>query len=202
MSHLNQLTKKAKPLRLAALLTTSVIVTVIIIGALSFYRNDLRRRQFSSLLVSSVRHRRYDQVKSLLACGADPNVVARKSGAVVYDIDPPWHQWLEQVMSRRHSVDEDAYPIIFSADATSAKILLDFGADPDPVEWSLGETPLMENACDGNYDLVKVLVDGGANTNRVDKYGRSVLAWAYGGDSSFARPSKRAINYLLAHGAR
>ncbi len=60
----------------------------------------------------------------------------------------------------------------------------------------------MDAACYGDLDIVRVLVEHGADVNKADQYNRSVLCWANGGDNSFARPSKKIIAYLVAHGAR
>ena len=60
------------------------------------------------------------------------------------------------------------------------KLLLDAGAAADPTNKN-GVTPLMMAAGRGNLEIVRALLDKGANPSRTDFTGRDALGWA--GDS-------------------
>ena len=55
------------------------------------------------------------------------------------------------------------------------RILLENGADPNQILDSTGETPLMTAALDLDVDLVKLLLEYGADVTQVNREGKSVL---------------------------
>ncbi|KAF2194333.1 ankyrin repeat protein, partial [Zopfia rhizophila CBS 207.26] len=63
-----------------------------------------------------------------------------------------------------------------------ARILLEHGQDPNSKR-KTGHTCLMLAAEQGNYDMVKLLLDNGAFTNSItDQYWNATFAAAYGGN--------------------
>ena len=54
-------------------------------------------------------------------------------------------------------------------------VLLDYGADPNIAHAGTGNTPLMIATLDLNVDLVKLLLEHGADVTQVDREGKSVL---------------------------
>jgi len=165
-------------------------------------RADGWRRRFDARLDVAVRLQRYSEVHELLAAGANPNTIVRAGGGVIYDSDRPWQKWLNAVMRKKRAPVKDSYGILFGADWVCAKELLEFGADPDPTEPSMGSTPLMLAASRGDYNLAKVLLENGASVTRGDNYGRGALAYARGDENPFTRPSRRVVALLFERGAR
>lgn len=74
-------------------------------------------------------------------------------------------------------------------DVDEMKQLLDAGADPNEQDL-LGMTPLHITACRGCPDLVKLLIERGADLDITNRDGRTPLfsacTWSLHGDSDFA----------------
>jgi len=55
------------------------------------------------------------------------------------------------------------------------KLLLERGVNPNTPSIAVGYTPLMQTASSANLELVKLLVDAGADLNAEDQHGRTAL---------------------------
>jgi ankyrin repeat protein len=167
------------------------------------------------LLSHAVRHGRVEIVKMLILAGADVN---RK--------DSLEHQAIHEAAS---SKTNEAFailglllwagcefkvkgffgetPLHKAASGRIAKALIQAGADIESKIESVmsnrsgdGFTPLHEHARKGRIDIVKILIEAGANINARDGEGTTPL----GGCLSLTRTEDRAstIAFLRAHGAR
>ena len=77
----------------------------------------------------------------------------------------------------------------------TVQAIIDHGVDVNAVN-NTGQTPLWLACCDGQVDFVKILLDTGADTNIIDKYGDSCLHAAMHGHCS-----TEVIQKILDHGA-
>ena len=78
----------------------------------------------------------------------------------------------------------------------AAGILLKHGADPNlPTEWDR-ESPLHIAARNGNADVGRLLIDGGANVDAIDTGGHTPL------DLALSRKHDRMAHLLRAHGGQ
>lgn len=81
-------------------------------------------------------------------------------------------------------------------DASSAKLLVRAGADPDCKTDRLGVTPLYYACRYGHYEVVKVLLNGGADVHLKDNYDRQAIHCA-----GITADGRRVLELLLKHGA-
>jgi len=95
----------------------------------------------------------YEQIKSLIARGADVNAKNKKGDTV-----------LHEVIEHRDDIE-------------SVKYLLEKGARVDARN-NGGETVLHYAAVTGSPEIVKILIDKGADVNAKDKWGGTVLHYA------------------------
>ena len=79
-------------------------------------------------------------------------------------------------------LDQKLYEAVNSFDASAVASHIAAGADVDSVH-AVGYTPLMRAAEIGQADLVRLLLDGGANPNLRDRNGRSAAEIAIEADS-------------------
>jgi ankyrin repeat protein len=59
---------------------------------------------------------------------------------------------------------------VYKGHLNIARLLLDWGADVNAIENSMGLSPLHEACSQGNLELTKLLLEYGADTNLKDKY--------------------------------
>lgn len=64
---------------------------------------------------------------------------------------------------------------------TCVQMLLDYGADVNAPFASLQTTALMTSSFHGHVDVVRALLDHGANARAVDTQGSTALGYAFGG---------------------
>jgi ankyrin repeat protein len=81
------------------------------------------------------------------------------------------------------------------------KLLLERGVNPNTPSIAVGHTPLMQAASSANLELVKLLVDAGADLNAEDQHGRTALddAETYTHSSESHRT---VVAFLKERGAR
>jgi hypothetical protein len=81
------------------------------------------------------------------------------------------------------------------------KLLLERGVNPNTPSIAVGYTPLMQAASSANLELVKLLVDAGADLNAEDQHGRTALddAETYTHSSESHRT---VVAFLKERGAR
>jgi hypothetical protein len=80
------------------------------------------------------------------------------------------------------------------------KLLLERGVNPNTPSTAGGYTPLMQAASSGNLELVKLLIDAGADLNLEDQRGRTALDEAEGYTHSSER--RTVVAFLKERGAR
>jgi len=112
----------------------------------------------STLLMLTVRNQQFKPFNILLNHGADVNI----------------HNSFDGSTALIESCEFSFYDIKFT------KTLLDFGANVNDVQTDIGnqglyKTALMKAAGTGNLDLVKLLIENGAELNFQNKFGQSAL---------------------------
>lgn len=85
--------------------------------------------------------------------------------------------------------------------SSSAKLLLQAGADPNATLAEDGSTVLMMAAHECFYEVVEVLLRAGAKINAIDNKGRTALIHVAQVDRSYSNDWKQTVNLLLRHGA-
>jgi ankyrin repeat protein len=165
-------------------------------------------------LMQAARIGNVETVRALLGAGADPNV-QEKNGSqnALMWAAAERHPAVTKALVE-HKADVNAHTkngataLMFAArgDAESARILLDGGARPDDAIPDWGGTALIIASTMGKTDIVKVLLDKGANANYKDKNGFTALHAAvrdsdYGEDQTQKTAAVATVKVLLKHGA-
>ncbi|HPC82764.1 MAG TPA: ankyrin repeat domain-containing protein [Thermoanaerobaculaceae bacterium] len=150
------------------------------------------------LLIHYAVFARVTPLQFLLAHGARPDIRDRQYGRTAL-------HWL--VMAARPEPGEESDPVMLRRALECARALLAAGAPIDAVD-GRGATPLHGAAAAGLFDLIKLLVERGADLNARDNDGYSVLGillerWEEQRPPAGERkPLPPVAEYLQARGAR
>ena len=169
-------------------------------------KTSVKRAELNSPLVGAVKKRDADQVKSLLARGADPN--ARDDSALVI-----WKKQMAETVTEQDYATgamktrergEGARPFLgptalmiaaYEGDDVTVQLLLDAGADLNVrgVEYGAASvvatypevdienqvTPFIEAMLSGKETTMRLLLKNGADVNGRDSEGLTALDWAH-----------------------
>jgi uncharacterized protein len=165
-------------------------------------------------LMAAARQGNVATVRALLAGGADPNAQEKNGGqnALIWAISERHSAVTEELVKHKADVNsrsKSGYSaLMFAAqgDAESARILLAAGANPNDVMPRWGQTALIIASTMGNTDIVKMLLDKGADANMRDGNSFTALHAAvrnsdYGQDRAQRTAAAGTVKLLLAHGA-
>lgn len=150
------------------------------------------------LLVHYAMFARVTPMQFLLAHGARPDIRDKENERTAL-------HWVALIEEQEPGEAPD--PVMVQRTLEAARSLLAARASIDAVD-KYGATPLYSAAFLGNLNLVKLLVERGANVNARDKDGYSVLGSVLSrGEETWAMDSeKKALppvaEYLRSHGAR
>jgi len=156
-----------------------------------------------------------ETVRALLAAKADPNAKDVKGGqtAVMWATQQRQTAVVEELLRNGAEAEVGSKtgftPLMFAAqknDVATARVLVAAGAKVNDVQPQIKLTPIIIASAMVNTEMVKFLLDNGANPNVVEWIGYSPLGWVvrdshYGID--FAQKDKIVdiVKLLLAHGA-
>lgn len=165
-------------------------------------------------LMEAARQGNLEIVKALLAAGADPNTLEKNAGqnALMWAISDRHSAITKELVDHKADVNQasryGATPLMFAAqgDVESTRILLAAGANPNSVVPDNGQTALIIASTMGQLDVVKALLDKGADPNIKDANSFTALHAAvrdsdYGLERSSIPTSAAIVKALLAHGA-
>lgn len=150
------------------------------------------------LLIHYAMFARVTPMQFLLGHGAKPDIRDKENERTALH----WVALIEE-----QEPGESADPVMVQRTLEAARSLLASKASIDAVD-THGATPLYSAAFLGNLNMVRLLVERGANVNAKDKDGYSVLGSLLArGEETWAMDSeKKALppvaEYLRAHGAR
>lgn len=150
------------------------------------------------LLIHYAMFARVTPVQFLLTHGATPDIRDTKHARTAL-------HWLALIAEQEPGEAPD--PVMMRRTLECVRVLLAAKASIDAVD-TRGATPLHSAALLGNLNLVKLLVERGANVNARDHDGYSVLGAlaARGGEAATINPESAApppvAEYLRAHGAK
>jgi ankyrin repeat protein len=121
-------------------------------------------------LFEAIERGELDRLRGLLSAGADPNVIGAE----------PWPDW--RPLHAAIEAMEDGGLL------ASVSILLEHGADADGWDAQRDATPLLMAVFRNQPEVVRLLLDAGADVNVVGGEGDSPLRWAaQQGDIELAR---------------
>ena len=165
-------------------------------------------------LMLASRNGNLETVKALLAAGADPNVHEANGGqtALMWAIAEKHSDVTDELVKNKADVNarskNGVTPLMFAAqgDSKSAAILLAAGANPNDHAPDTGLTALIIASTMGKINVVKVLLDNGADPNAKDDNSFTPLHAAvrdndYGEDHGTKVRGADIVKVLLAHGA-
>lgn len=140
----------------------------------------LKQEALDKNLVTAARAGNYDQVKELLARGADADT---EDISGLEDTSP--------LLNTR--------PLLFAiyhGNLQMCQLLIENGANVNMVQWASRETPLMQAINHGYYRICQLLIAHNANVNAQDKDGWTPLIWAA------KKGYSRICQLLSEHGAK
>jgi ankyrin repeat protein len=111
----------------------------------------------------------------------------------------------EEVINQRDEIGNSLSHIAAYYNAVRcARLLISEEAEFDKPN-PFGETPLMRACGEGNFDIVTLLGEAGANVNAYSKVGNTPIIFAIigccGKDSIVNEPGEKIISYLIKKGA-
>lgn len=149
-------------------------------------------RNNNLLLRQVVRENNAIAVKLLLKAGANPNATDGNTDSILLEslLGNPYTSFL--------SWDSrlDRFPVIGESRVEVVKALIEAGADPKDRDRSNGTNVLMLAAGQGHTDLMKLLIQKGANVNSPNAYGDTPIMYAA------RRGSIAAVKVLLENKAK
>jgi ankyrin repeat protein len=122
------------------------------------------------------------EMQSLLNAGADINFCDFERGTLLeeysYFRNVPVVEFLLDKGASVNDDDHGSTPLMAAGDAATAQALLAGGAHVNAKVRYTGMTPLMSQAKDGHTDVVKLLLEKGADPRIKDSEGRTALDYA------------------------
>ncbi len=159
--------------------------------------------QTDQSLISAVRSEDINQVRTLLASGADVNQLQGDGAAALHWAAHRNNQELASLLieagANINAANELGATALWLASINGSpgmlQLLLEAGADAN-VSLTMGETPLMSAARSGNLESVSLLLDHGADVNLAEEErGQTALMWAV------AQSHADVAQLLLVNGA-
>ena len=162
---------------------------------------NTRSPYWGSLLMYATAKQHLDIIKLLLAHGADPKAKGNEAlllGAINakrMDILKCLVEAGALVTKPKDARYFDDFLVAAGGNGEIVEYLLQHGVDPKGTESICGETALQMAAARGDVDVMKMLLDAGADINHRDWNGMSALMLAC------QKGQQAAVEFLLAHGA-
>ena len=164
---------------------------------------DYKYDYLNNLQTTAIRNHRPDMLRSIIEKGANPNIQGRTNSPLMYAIQVDAYECLEVLVEYGADVKQNYSEAVRNAvkknNITLLTMLLDNGGEVNPGPISMSNprhTPLMLAAYNGYVDIMKILLERGADVN-VRHYNNSTAL-------GFARAYKHteAEKILLEAGAK
>lgn len=165
---------------------------------------------YGSLLELAAAEGRLDIVNLLLAGGADPRAKGNET-LLLRAMDPKNIQILKRLVEAgawikkpKDATDWDGLvaQAVFRGNSEAVAYLLEHGADPNDVRLSDNSTALELAAAQGNVQVLRMLLDAGADINHRDWHGVSALmeACCYGNEAAAELLASRGADSSFVSG--